>query len=169
MKRMKIYLLVMIALLVLFSGCSQIQTEKDSSDSKISKIESIPFLKNQLYAVAYLGYDEVNDLSFYIKNYLDSENIPIHYLSKGEYYLVIPRYSNMSLSLYKNDIQTMESSLIFEEKECRPFIIQCNVSDIFSDVTICLTYNEETVEFSPFISLKDGTVEVGDRGINITK
>lgn len=119
--------------------------------------------------MAYLGYDELNELSFYVQKYLDSENIPIHYLSQGEYYLIIPRYSNMTVSLYKNDIQTMGSSLIYEEKECRPFIIQCNVSDIFSDVTICLTYNDETVEFSPFISLKDGTVEVGDRGINITK
>lgn len=144
-----------------------IRTEK--GDSKIKKTESIPFQEDQLYAVAYLGYDEIGDLSFYIQKYLDSDNIPVHYLSQGEYYLVIPRYSNMSLSLYKNDFQTSESSLIFEEKKCRPFIIQCNVSDIFPDATIRFAYNDETVEFSPYISLKDGSVVVGDRGINITK
>lgn len=127
------------------------------------------FLKINYTLWHILGYNEINELSFYVQNYLDSENIPIHYFSQGEYYLVIPRYSNMTVMLYKNDMQTTQSSLIFEEKECRPFIIQCNVSDIFSDATVCLTYNEETVEFSPFISLKDGTVEVGDRGINITK
>ncbi|MEG1500724.1 MAG: hypothetical protein RR396_02085 [Clostridiales bacterium] len=169
MKRVAVYLTVIIAFLVLFSGCSINQTEKGDSDSEICKIQSIPFLENQLYAVAYVGYDQLNDLLFYVENYLDSDNIPIHYLSEGEYYLVIPRYSNMALSLYKNDIQTMDSSLIFEEKDCRPFIIQCNVSDIFPDATICLTYDDETVKFSPFISLKDGTVEIGDRGINITK
>lgn len=167
MKKTVMYAVVIIALIVLFSGCSVLQTEKGDSEPK--KIESIPFLKDQLYAVAYLGYNEIGELSFYIQEYLDSENIPIHYISKGEYYLVIPRYSNMSLSLYKNDIQTMDSTLIFEEKECRPFIIQCNVSDIFPDATIRFTYNDETVEFSPYISLKDGTVVVGDRGINITK
>jgi len=167
MKKIVMYSVVIIAIIVLLSGCSIIQMEK--GDSKINKIESIPFIQNQLYAVAYLGYEEINELSFYIQKYLDSENIPIHYLSQGEYYLVIPRYSNMSLSLYKNDIETMDPSLIFEEKECRPFIIQCNVSDIFSDATICFTYNDETIEFSPYISLKDGTVMVGDRGINITK
>jgi len=167
MKKIAMYLVVFIALSALFSGCSLIQTEE--GDSQIKKIESIPFFNDQLYAVAYLGYDEIGELSFYIQKYLDSENIPIHYLSQGEYYLVIPRYSNMSLSLYKNDIQTIDSSLIFEEKECRPFIIQCNVSDIFSDATICFTYNNETIEFSPYISLKDGTVVVGDRGINISK
>jgi hypothetical protein len=167
MKRIKIYSVVIIALIVLFSGCSAIQTEK--GDSEIKKIESIPFLDDQLYAVAYLGYGEIDDLSFYVQKYLDSENIPIHYLSQGEYYLVIPRYPNMSLSLYKNDFDTTDSSLIFEEKESRPFIIQCNVSDIFPDATISFTYNNETVEFSPHISLVDGTVVIGDRGINITK
>ena len=143
--------------------------QQTNSDSKISNIESIPFKKNQLYAVAYLGYDEINDLSFYEQNYLDSENIPIHYISKGEYYLVIPRYSTMSVSLYKNDMQNMEKSLIFEEQACSPFIVQCNISDIFADVTIRFVYNEETIEFSPYISLEDGAAEVGNRGINITK
>jgi len=167
MKRIVMYSVVITALIVLLSGCFLMQTEK--GDSEVKRIDSIPFIQDQLYAVAYLGYEEIGELSFYIQKYLDSKNIPIHYLSQGEYYLVIPRYSNMSLSLYKNDIETMNSSLIFEEKECRPFIIQCNVSDIFSDATISFTYNNETIEFSPYISLKDGTVMVGDRGINITK
>jgi len=52
---------------------------------------------------------------------------------------------------------------------CRPFILQCNVSDIFTDATICLTRETETVEFSPYISLEDGSVQVGDRGVDITK
>ena len=169
MKRKVMYLVIMISLLGLFSGCTQEQKENDNSNSEISKIESIPFLNDQLYAVAYLGYNEINELSFYIENYLDNENIPVHYLSQGEYYLVVPRYKNMSLKLYKNDMETMQPSLIFEEKECRPFIIQCNLSDIFSDATIRFTYNDEAVEFSPYISLKDGAVEVGDRGLNITK
>ncbi|MEA4814371.1 MAG: hypothetical protein VB112_05655 [Oscillospiraceae bacterium] len=167
MKRPAAFFVVIISAFVLLSGCSQMQ--QANSDSKISNIESIPFEKDQLYAVAYLGYDEINDLSFYTQNYLDSENIPIHYISEGEYYLVIPRYSTMSVSLYKNDMQTMGSSLIFEEKECSPFIVQCNISDIFADVTIRFVYNEETVEFSPYISLEDGAVEVGNRGANITK
>lgn len=143
--------------------------QQANSNSETSNIDSIPFEKNQLYAVAYLGYDEIDSLSFYTQNYLDSENIPIHYISKGEYYLVIPRYPTMSVSLYKNDIQIMEPSLVFEEKACAPFIVQCNISDIFADVTIRFVYNEETIEFSPYISLEDGAAEVGNRGVNITK
>ena len=59
--------------------------------------------------------------------------------------------------------------MVFEEKACAPFIVQCNISDIFADVTIRFVYNEETIEFSPYISLEDGAVEVGNRGVNITK
>ncbi len=167
MKKLTAFFVVMISALSLLAGCSQMQ--QANSNSETSNIDSIPFEKNQLYAVAYLGYDEIDSLSFYTQNYLDSENIPIHYISKGEYYLVIPRYPTMSVSLYKNDIQTMEPSLVFEEKACAPFIVQCNISDIFADVTIRFVYNEETIEFSPYISLEDGAVEVGNRGVNITK
>lgn len=134
-----------------------------------SKVDAIPFQEDQLYAVAYLGYDEINDLSFYCENYLDSENLPVHYFSKGDYYLVIPRYPDMAVQLYQNDFETMDMSLRYEDNECRPFIIQCNVSDIFPDATIRLNYQGETVEFSPFISLADGSILVGDRGLNLTK
>lgn len=167
MKKLTAFFVVMISALSLLAGCSQMQ--QANSNSETSNIDSIPFEKNQLYAVAYLGYDEIDSLSFYTQNYLDSENIPIHYISKGEYYLVIPRYPTMSVSLYKNDIQIMEPSLVFEEKACAPFIVQCNISDIFADVTIRFVYNEETIEFSPYISLEDGAAEVGNRGVNITK
>lgn len=162
---MKKFLGAAMALLCLLAlaGCA------DTPEPKESKLDAIPFRDDQLYAVAYLGYDEIRDLSFYTENYLDDENLPIHYLSKGEYYLVIPRYADMTVRLYQNDIETMDTSLIYEDAECRPFIIQCNVSDIFPDATIRLTHQTETVEFSPYISLQDGSVMVGDRGLNITK
>lgn len=164
------------ALLFLFvlAGCSQPSNTNvpDVSDepnpSKASKMDDIPFADDQLYAVACLGYEEMGDLSAYTESYLDSENLPIHYISKGEYYLVIPRYADMTMRLYRNDMETTEGTLIYEETESRPFIVQCNVSDIFPDATIQLTYQGETVEFSPYISLKDGSVEVGDRGLDIT-
>lgn len=163
----QIALIVLLAVafpcLLTLSGCS------DPSEPDQSKLDSIPFREDQLYAVAYLGYDEINDLPFYAENYLDHENLPIHYLSKGDYYLVIPRYADMAVRLYQNDMQTMDTALLYEDGECRPFLIQCNVSDIFPDATISLTYQGETVEFSPYISLQDGSVQVGEKGLNITK
>lgn len=134
-----------------------------------SKRNNIPFAKDQLYAVAYLGYITIEDMDYYLENYLDEEEVPNYYFSGDEFYLIIPRYEEMEVRLYRNDLATMGKAL---EQECeagKPFIVQCNVSDIFPDVTVELTYNGETVEFSPYISLKDGSVQVGDRGFNITK
>ncbi len=153
-------------LVVFLSGCSL--APGDIGDSETQRPGSIKFEDDQLYAVAYLGYDDISDLAYYVQKYLDDANVPIHYLSPGEYYLVIPRYPDMSLALYKNDMETMGSVLIFEIKESRPFVIQCNVSDIFSDATIAFSYKDETIRFSPYILLKDGSVMVGDRGVNIT-
>jgi hypothetical protein len=160
---------VLAVLTVLLTGCSGAAPEQVPPAQSASRIASIPFSEGQLYAAVYLGYQEMQDLSYYVEQYLDSGDLPIHYFSDGEYYLIIPRYSDMELKLYQNDIQTGDSTLVFEEPACRPFLIQCNVSDIFSDASVCLTWREETVSFSPYISLEDGGVEVGDRGLDLAK
>ncbi|SFQ08330.1 hypothetical protein SAMN05216343_12312 [Oscillibacter sp. PC13] len=164
-----IWAVALAALTVLLTGCSGAAAEQAPPAQNVSKIESIPFSEGQLYAAVYLGYQEMQDLSYYVEQYLDSGDLPIHYFSDGEYYLIIPRYSDMELKLYQNDIQTGDSTLMFEDPACRPFLIQCNVSDIFLDVSVCLTWREETVSFSPYISLEDGGVEVGDRGLDLVR
>lgn len=137
--------------------------------AEASKLDAIPFEEGQLYGVAYLGYEEIEDLSFYAERYLDDENPPIHFLSEGEYYLVIPRYADMEMRLYRNDVETQQRTLVYEDTKSRPFLVQCNVSDIFPDATICLTWQGEAVEFSPYISLMDGSVEPGERGLDLTR
>ena len=75
----------------------------------------------------------------------------------------------MSLSLYVNDFEMSLGTLRFRDPDCGPFIIQCNASDIFADVTVRLEYNRESEEFSPFISLKDGALIIGERGLDLTE
>ena len=133
------------------------------------KRDAIPFEAGQLYAAAYLGYQTADGLDYYAERYLDSDQLPVHYVSDGDYYLVIPRYDGMSLSLYVNDIETSLGTLRFFDPDCGPFIVQCNASDIFTDVTVRLEYGGETAEFSPFISLKDGAVMLGERGLDLTR
>lgn len=149
------------------SGTSD--TAGQSAQTQPSKLDSIPFADGQSYAVAHIGYQKIENLDYYVQQYLENSDLPIHYLSSGDYYLVIPRYEGMALSLYKNDFETSDPVLLYEEPNCRPFIIQCNVSDIFPDATIQLTYQGETLSFSPFISLKDGSLDVGEHGLNLTK
>lgn len=146
-----------------------VSTENPPNAGASGGQESIPFSGDQLYAAAYLGFEEIEDLSYYTQNYLNSQDLPIHYFSPGEYYLIIPRYPDMALALYKNDIQTDQPALVYKDPACEPFLLQCNISDIFSDVTVELTHQGETVSFSPYLSLKDGSVQVGERGLNLTR
>lgn len=161
MKKLVCGLFVFPLCLGLLSGCT--------AQSEASKQDSIPFEDGQHYAVAYLGYQQIADLDYYVEHYLDHDNLPVHYLSAGDYYLVIPRYAGMELSLYRNDLESSQPALIYQDPDCQPFILQCNASDIFSDATIRLTYEDETAEFSPFISLKDGSVDIGAQGLDLTK
>ena len=94
----------------LLAGCT--------GQPQASKRDSIPFTQGQLYAAAYLGYQQIDDLNYYVEQYLDSDQIPVHYLSDGDYYLVIPRYSGMKLALYHNDIETLEPTLLYEDPDC---------------------------------------------------
>lgn len=154
---------------MLLAGCRQVPVPSRKTPPATSKAETISFADDQLYAVAWVGYDDLTELPFYLDSYVDSDHVPTHYFSGGEYYLIIPRYSDMDLKLYKNDIAVEAPTLVYEESDCRPFLIQCNVSDIFPDATISFTRGEDTAEFSPYISLKDGSIEVGERGLNLTK
>ena len=136
--------------------------------SPVSKRDAIPFEEGQLYAVAYLGYRTMDGLDHYVERYLDSDKLPVHYVSDGDYYLVIPRYDGMSLSLYVNDFDTSLGTLRFFDPDCGPFVIQCNASDIFADVTVRLEYDGEAAEFSPYISLNDGALVLGGLGLDLT-
>ena len=168
MKKATTYVLTLLTCLVLLAGCSLTRPGGGTTEPAGGKLDAIPFADGQYYAAAYLGYQTIENLDFYVEQYLDSNELPTHYLSAGDYYLVIPRYPGMAMSLYQNDMETMDSVLVYEDPDCRPFIIQCNASDIFADATIRLTYGEETVEFSPFISLMDGSVDVGPNGLDLT-
>ena len=160
MKRAFFYFPLLLCLFLL-GGCGGVE--------EVSKRDNIPFQEGQLYAAAYLGYQQIDDLDYYLERYLDDGELPVHYLSGGGFYLVIPRYDGMALALSRSDIETLQSTLIYEDPDCRPFLLQCNASDIFADAVIRLTYQDESVEFSPFLSLKDGSVDIGARGLDLTK
>ena len=124
----------------------------------------------QLYAAAYLGYLEPKDLDFFRQTYFGGRELPVHHISDGDFYLIIPRDPNATVRLLRNDMLTQTSSIFYEQPDGSPFVIGCNVSDIFPDVTVEITASDgEKVSFSPFISLEDGSVEVGERGLNITR
>ena len=143
-------------LLLFLAGCAEPAEEKIIYDG------------DQLYAVAWLGYGEMANLPYFEARY-DLDSPAVHYVSGGEYYLIIPRYEDTKLELYRNDMASSRKSLFYEETDCEAFILCCNVSDIFPDVTVRLTHGGESVEFTPYISLKDGSIQIGEKGLLLEK
>lgn len=158
MKRIQV---VMLTFLMLLTGCGR------SHPAPAESLPAPPFQGEQLYALAFLGW-QADDIPSELAGYL-GDQIPDRFtLSQGETYLVIPRYPNMSMTLVKHSIDGSPDQILYEAQDCRPFLIQCNVSDIFPDATICLDYQGDTTQFTPFLSLKDGSVQAGDRGLDLT-
>ena len=165
--KQKRYLFAVLAVLCLaLTACTQ---AAPSEEEPALPYENITFQEGQLYAAAYLGWEEMEGLSDYQTAYLKGESVPVHYISPGEFYLIIPRYPDMAVKLYQNDINGAAPVLLFKAENCVPFVVQCNISDIFSDLTVELSYGGEAVSFSPYISLKDGSVQVGERGLELKK
>ena len=166
MKQRKSIWVVLAILCIALTACTQ---AAPSEEEPALPYENITFQEGQLYAAAYLGWEEMEGLSDYQTAYLKGESVPVHYISPGEFYLIIPRYPDMAVKLYQNDINGAAPVLLFEAENCVPFVVQCNISDIFSDLTVELSYGGEAVSFSPYISLKDGSVQVGERGLELKK
>ena len=154
-------LFLTLALLVLLGGCG-------GGVEKAAGWRDIPFQEGQLYAAAYLGYRETGGLDDYTERYLTGGGLPVYHLSDGDYYLIVPRYAGTALTLSRSEVETGQTVLLCEDPDCRPFLLQCNASDIFPDAVVRLTWQGESAEFSPFLSLKDGSVDVGARGLDLT-
>lgn len=151
---------LLAAIALLLCGCAK---ETGTSDAK--SWHDIPFEEGQLYALAYLGYQTPEKLDDYCAKYLNNAALPTHYLSGGDYYLVIPRDDACTIRLYQNNMETAGSVLFYGQPNGQPFVVQCNVSDIFPDLTVEIVSGEESVRFSPFISLENGEVQPVERGL----
>ena len=78
-------------------------------------------------------------------------------LSDGEYWLILPRYPGTALEVSQLDINTSEARLVYSDPDCEALILQCNISE------------EGEAEFSPYISLRDGSVVLGPEGLDLTR
>ena len=179
MKQRSILVTLLLCVLLL-TGCGTAAPAPDATSTPTQEaaaaptptpdpLSTLPYEDGQLYAAAYLGYLEPKDLDFFRQTYFGGRELPVHHISDGDFYLIIPRDPNATVRLYKNDMVTDSKTLFYEQTNGDAFVIGCNVSDIFPDVTVSITSGGETVDFSPYISLKDGSVQVGARGLNITR
>ena len=63
-----------------------------SPDAEASGAAELPYTEGQLYAAAWLGWQDTGDLSRYADLCPGIEEAPVLRLSDGEYWLILPRY-----------------------------------------------------------------------------
>lgn len=119
----------------------------------------------QLLGIIYLGGTESSyDYSLVDKYYTkeEQEQFVLAELGGEEMYLVIPRYETET---YLNKLEMGENGETIKQNHMMsipPFFVQCNASDIFSNAEISFNYKGKEYVYSPYISLKDGSVVVED-------
>ena len=125
-----------------------------------------------LCAVASLGYAPDYDRDAAMELYPFLSDVPAdNYIDAGGYelYLIVP-CQNIAATVYAADLDWENYNYIRGRLlgivEGEPFLLCCNFSDIVSNSLIVLsTANGEVLEFSPSISLKDGTLTVPESGV----
>ena len=133
---------------------------------KIKNGSKIPFSTNeQLVGIIYLGGLEV-DYDYFVVNkyYTESEKNKFEVIELGgeECYLIIPRY-NIEITINKLSMnEDGGTNKTYIRTINKPVYIKCNESDIFSNLEINFKYQKKEYSYSPYISLKDGSVVVED-------
>lgn len=116
--------------------------------------------KLSAWTTIFLNFDDPNMLV----SMKQSEVGDMPYLNGEECYLIIPKYRNASVSLKELEIsqdgklkEVPNELLDFNACAGTTFVCQ-NISDIAPNGKITIRYRDDVIEFSPSISLKDGSL-----------
>ena len=142
------------------------------------EFQSINWRDNDAAAVICVGmYTNESDLrdSRLLERYSKSyglENLETVQTKGDEWYIVIPRHSKATVKVNAVEIDencNLHKSMLLAERDGRPFLLRCNVSDLYCNVAISIEGKDgkPLVDYSPMISLKDGKAFVRlSRGID---
>ena len=99
------------------------------------------------------------------------EDKPTIYSNDGEeLYLIVPIKKNLKLSIY----QTILGEVDIEKEnflgtETKPFIVKGNISDIIPNMLIEFQYKNKIYNYSPSLSLKDGSLNLEEFILDLDK
>ena len=130
MKQRSILVTLLLCVLLL-TGCGTAAPAPDATSTPTQEaaaaptptpdpLSTLPYEDGQLYAAAYLGYLEPKDLDFFRQTYFGGRELPVHHISDGDFYLIIPRDPNATVRLLRNDMLTQTSSIIYEQPDGSP-------------------------------------------------
>ncbi len=114
-------------------------------------------------------YNRIFKSADLLKRFSFMKKIPDEYIistSMGtEIYLIIPADPEAHVDVYELSMEedsftpVRKGTPIYSNQRGVPFVLQCNYGDLFSDAEIVITDSDgQELKWSPFISLKDGTV-----------
>lgn len=124
--------------------------------------------KLKLWSSKYYDVKDLNKL-FMLKKEEGADNT---YLMAQEFYIVIPKYkadeiSLKELELFENgNLYPVPNDFIDGKSYTGPVLICQNISDIAPNVEICIESESGETKFSPFVSLKDGSLMLPDEIYN---
>lgn len=105
-------------------------------------------------------------------NLSENEETSEYEIMGQEYYLLIPKFKNTSIALKELEISDGgelkgKTNYTLEKMSLTgPTVICQNISEIAPNAKIVLRYKDDIFEFSPSLSLKDGSVMLPDEIIN---
>ena len=101
----------------------------------------------------------------------DPETFDISLMGQ-EFYLVIPKYKATSIALRQLDLteqgklSQVENLPVENMSVTGPALLAVNISDIYSNAKIILKHRDQVSEFTPFISLKDGSLIIDQASVD---
>lgn len=190
----KLSLILALALLATFSGCANPDhhvgialpddrppeaSASESGDSSEAKTPDtyVSWSDDSLCAIRYLGYDygakspkELEEWATLTEEYPFLDELAENYYANiggGEFYLIIPRDPKSDVFVYGMEFrETVEiTGCLYVSRGA--FIINCNLSDIYSNAKTVINVNDQLCEFSQWISLKDGSVSTDNPNVQI--
>ena len=164
MKKRISLLLAGILLLTVLTACSSKAPEEPDETILYSTLTKGEAPANALGTIVYLGYYESADAT---NAELPDElkELPVAEMGGGEAYAIIPRFEEECITLYA--VEMDENANIVKSETGTQYngaiLLRCNESDIFCNVAVELKCGEDSVSFSPYISLRDGSVVTDER------
>jgi hypothetical protein len=141
--------------------------------SELSELRTRAENDGALCAAALLGYASTYDEAAATKLYPFLSDVPAEnrtVVNGDELYFIVP-CEGVTAKVYEYAFD-WEGSGGYKRGELladygsEPFTLRCNVSDIVSNTLIVLESDDGSVlEYSPYVSLKDGTLGVPDSGV----
>lgn len=117
------------------------------------------------------GLEEVYDYSI-VNKYFNTRDFETISLEGEEKYLIIPRDCEVevySLSMGEIDEESISMDETYIKTMTEPFYITCNVSDIIANSLLRVVKDGKQYSYSPYISLRDGSLVVEDFVLHINE